>query len=431
VKRAPCDKTWKDVRRLTIFALALALGDVSARADDVLAPRYVSAPFWESVRTPEAPRVRALLRQGRARLSPALGIGLLFGSEAAVHRRAGIESALARFERALALAPEDPECLLLTGKALAQWERRGPDGSYERRTQEAIALFERLRELAPLYEAEEVSFELGVLYTREYDFARATEAYERALALRMGKTSRSALLGNLAEVSMMREDLERALALYEQAVAEGQREERVLHLWGWAVALDRVGEKAESLERAKQALREDHKPLSALHHSSVFFAPEYEAHYYDGLGYRALAELSAGEHGQAEHLVRSFPRTLQRASSKSQLAALKQLLTSLDEAGHRALAEPLYGPLERALHRLAPARAKLGQLDAGTPPQDAALEVLLLSVQSLQAFARYLDQGGDAGPWAADARAHIQEIASWLGSRPPRGEKPLAGARRR
>src|SRR5262249_47208757 len=161
-----------------------------------------------------------------------------------------LENALARFERALSIDPNQREALYLSGKALGAWERRTPQGQTERRTKEAIASLERLTRVDPFYEAEDVSFELGVLYTREGDFGRAVTAYERALALRLDSGSRSLLLGNLAEVTMMREDLEGAAALYEQAIAEGNRDERVLSLWGLAVALDRLGEQGESMERA-------------------------------------------------------------------------------------------------------------------------------------------------------------------------------------
>src|SRR4051794_16223289 len=96
----------------------LAAPSAGARAEDE-APHEVHAraPFWEAARNPDAPRIEALLRQGRARLQPALGLGILLGTDAFAHRRAGIENALARFERALSINPEHRETLYLIGKA--------------------------------------------------------------------------------------------------------------------------------------------------------------------------------------------------------------------------------------------------------------------------------------------------------------------------
>jgi tetratricopeptide (TPR) repeat protein len=412
------------MRSWALGVLAWCAATSVAHADSVLQPVYVRSPFWEAARNPDAPRIDALLRQGRARLQPALGLGLLLGTDAFAHRRAGIENALARFERALTIDPQHAEALYLSGRALALWERRTPQGQVERRTQEAIARFEALSRVAPLYEAEDVAFELGVLYTREGDFVGASEAYKRALLLRVDGGSRSVLLGNLAEVMMMREDLDESVRLYEQAVAEGSREERVLSLWGLAVALDRLGEKGESMERARQAIRDDQRPMGALKQNSVFFVPAYESHYYDGLGLLALAEVEAAEQGKAEHIVNEFGRAVEAAASSSALLALKQVLASLEDEGHRELAEPLYAAVERALRKV-PKQPKAQKTKQNEDSAEArALKVVLLSVQSLRAFARYLDRGGDQGPWANDARVHLTELSRWF--TPSRRNKPKA-----
>jgi hypothetical protein len=224
------------------------------------------------------------------------------------------------------------------------------------------------------------------------------------------------VLGNLAEVTMMREDLEGALELYAQAVSEGNREERVLGLWGMAVVLDRLGEKGESLERAKQALRDDVRPMGVLKQSSIFFVPAYEGHYYDGLGFRALAELEADEGDKAEFLVRGFARTLARTASPNALMSLKHRLVSLEEEGHRTRLEPLYAALERTARKL-PRGGGPSLNGEESEPGEAALKALVYTVQAVRAFARYLDRGGDAGPWAEDARAHLEELSGWFSPR--------------
>lgn len=414
--------------RTVVMCVGLSLAN-TARADGPPPPVHETAPFWEAAKRPEARRVDALLRQGRAQLYPALGLGLMLGSDLSAHRRAAVENAIARFERARALAPNDPEVLYLCGKALSLWERRLPSGRIEKKSREAIARFLALREVDPLYEAEHVAFELGVLYTRESEFAKAAEEYERALTLRVDETSRAVILGNLAEVTMMAGDLEGAVRLYERAIQEGSTDERLLSLWGLAVALDRLGEHGEALERARRALRDDQRPMGVLKQSSVFFVPAYEAFYYDGLGLLALAEEQAGETSSAQAIARDALKVVTRGTgTAATLVALKQVLSALADEGHRDRVATLLPAVEKAVSRV---QAK-GRADTKLTPEELAVEeremrVLLSLAQSMRAFARYLDQGGRQGPWAEDARAHLDELSQWLTGadkrEPAKGEK--------
>jgi tetratricopeptide (TPR) repeat protein len=261
-----------------------------------------------------------------------------------------------------------------------------------------------------------VAFELGVLLTREEDFRGAAEAYDRALALRLDTGSRSTLLANLAEVTMMSEDLERARSLYEQAVLEGSREERVLALWGLAVALDRSGEAGESMERAKQALREDQRPMGVLKQSRVFFVPPHEAHYYDGIGYRALAEQEAGEDLRVEHVLGDYRRVLERPLAPAMQQLLKQHFARLEEELPAGKLAGLTEAVKRALART-PSLAPGAQANK-SPREDTLsarqVRIVLLGLQSLRAFVDYLARGGEQGPWALDARAHVDELLGWF-----------------
>ncbi len=395
----------------------------AGRADDaVLLPVATRASFWEAARDPARARIDALLRQGRARLMPALGAGMLFGAEASIHRRTGIENALARFERALSIDPAHPEALYLAGKALALWERRSPEGKIERRTREAIERFETLRNLAPLYRAEDVSFELGVLLTREEDFRGAAEAYERALSLRLDAGSPSTLLSNLAEVSMQSEDLERALSLYQRAVLEGSRDERVLATWGMAVALDRLGERGEAIERAKQAIRDDQRPMAVLRQGRVFFVPSYEALYYDGLGHLAQALLELGSERELEHTLRDAVHVLSKPAAAAMLPQLQHQLSGLREEGHGELLSAFTLWVERRKGELSRVKPKktLGS-DEKRAPQSAEVKAIMLGLRSLRAFLRYLDRGGAHGPWALDAQAHVNQLLGWFAAPRPKG----------
>jgi tetratricopeptide (TPR) repeat protein len=414
----------KDVRFRGLVLLLLLVALPHAAADDVRAQVHSTSPFWKNARAPDARRVETLLRQGRAQLYPALGLGLMLGSDLSTHRRVAVENAIARFERARRLAPDDPEVLYLCGKALALWERRGPSGRLDRRSRDAIIRFEALRKVDPLYEAEDVAFELGVLFTRESDYVRASAEYERALALRIDETSRGTILGNLAEVTMMAGNLEEAVRYYERAIQEGGSDERLLSLWGLAVALDRLGEHAEALERAQRALRDDQRPMAVLKQSTVFFVPAYESHYYDGIGLLALAEDQAGEDGSAEAIARDASKVLARDVSPTSLVALKQVLEALSNEGHKERLGHLLPLVDKALGRSQPQRRGKER----TVPEEAALDareirVLLSLAQSLRSFTRYLDQGGKQSPWADDAQAHIDELTRWFEKRAKVGSR--------
>ncbi len=397
-------------------ARAQAPGSAQAAAPTAAEPAALgrtptTAPFWRAAHNPDERRAETLVRQGRAQLYPALGLSMLAGPDATNHRRAAVENAITRFELARKLLPHDPEVLYMSAKALAMWERRSAGGRIEKRTQEAIARFTELREVDPDFEAYQVAFELGVLYTLQGDPTRAAEAYQRALGLRVDEGSSSATLSNLAEVTMMAGDLERAVELYEQSLAEGSPTERVLSRFGLAVALDRLGEHGEANAQAQRAIQEDQRPLGALRQSGVFFVPAYEAYYYEGLGLWALALGQAGGLPALARAVQAAPRALGAASADLTLS-LKQVLVGLAEEGHDNLFSALRSGVERTL---AKERAPRGPMPRS--PDDDALDTndtrsVLSLVQSARAFARFLDAGGRQGPWARDAEAHLATIAS-------------------
>ena len=260
-----------------------------------------------------------------------------------------------------------------------------------------------------------MGFELGVLLTREEDFRGAAEAYERALALRLDASSPSTLLSNLAEVSMQSEDLERALSLYQRGMLEGSRDERVLATWGMAVALDRLRERGEAIERAKQAIRDDQRPMAVLRQGRVFFVPAHEAHYYDGLGYLALAQLELSSERELGRALREAEHVLSKATAATALPQIQQQLAGLREEGHGELLGPLGRWFEKRkveLSRVMP--KKTLRSDSKPEPQPAEAKAIVLALQSLRAFLRFLDRGGAHGPWALDAQAHVNQLLGWF-----------------
>jgi tetratricopeptide (TPR) repeat protein len=400
--------------------LLCALGIAApAAADDMLAPRHVSAPFWRRAREPEAARAEALVRQGRALLVPALRVSFLLGKDASIQRRVGIENALSRFERARELTPDDPELLFLTGRALSAWQREG-GGRAEHKNAEAIESFLALRALDPWYEAETVAFELGILYTREARFREAQAEYERALRLRLEVEGDSAVLGNLAEVTMLAGDLERSVRLYERAIGEGSSDQRLLSLWGLAVALDRLGERARAIDSAQEALRSDQRPMHVLEQGGVFFVPAHERHYYRGLGFQAQAQLAASsrlaptelphvtldlERVGAEHLTQ-LARAAREAIQLRPTAREPELEQALSEIQGRASA--------MLKHRAQRAVPGTGGDARRTEAAERGAQSLTALLESLSSFLRYLSGAGEDGPWSADARAHVVELQAAL-----------------
>lgn len=387
--------------------LSAAPGSASDR--ELPRPSYTTAPFWQAARNPGARRAATLLRQGRSQLYPALRFNMLLGPDLMTHRRAALENALARFERARMLTPHDPELLFLSAKALSMWERRAPGGGTQRRSSEAIARFESLRSLDPVYEAYDVAFDLGILYTREQQFARASREYRRALDARLTENGSSTVLANLAEVTMMSGDVERAVELYERAIRLSSGEEKLLPRWGLSVALDRLGERNAALDQARRAIRDDRRPMAVLGHNDVFFVPEFEVNYYYALGYLALAEERAGEGRAVTAALVGYRKRLVQAASPESLRTMLRLVAELKDAGHGEPLSALHNLLKQASRgRSSKKRAPARNLDG---PLKDVVESLL---RSLRAFHMYLDAGGSRGPWGVEAKAHVREIEGWL-----------------
>jgi tetratricopeptide (TPR) repeat protein len=314
-------------------ALALLLIAAPARAD-----------YWTSLLEPDRARAVRLVREGNAQLSPALALGLLSSAglpvEFAAQRAVAVEGARARFALAKQLYPSLREARLAYALTL------GEDDEPSRRA--AIEELEALRALDPLYEAEQVAFQLGILHARGGELDAARLEYERALALHCDEHRQPTVLLDLAEVLMFQGELARARALYERAAREADPNGRVLALWGSAVVLDRMGEHAQALVTARRAIASDRAPFAALQRAGVFFVPEYERDYYEALGHLALAELERSQEDTRE------------------------LLAELHK----------YRPRRNDAHAL----------------------------RALRSFDRYLMLDGGRGPYAEDAREHILEL---------------------
>lgn len=412
---------------LPAWTTSVAVADALLPTHHSALPKPARSGYWQGIVHPERARAEQLVRRGRALLYPALGLGLLLGNEVALQRRIAVESALSRFERAVQLAPDLCEARLFYGKALAFWELRDDDGQVRSRADEAVQQLHALRALDPLYEAQEVAFQLGVLHTRQGDLTAAVREYERSLAFDSDGDDNGTLLGNLAEVTMLRGDLPRALLLYEQAARESEDGGRVLALWGAAVVLDRLGEHKEALEQARRAAQQDRAPLAVLRQAGVFFVPGHERSYYEALGALALADGVREPGEQLSTLAARGASWLSTPASQGALAPFERALFELRDTSEGARVAPLSQRLQGAQRELSKrprgpvankpsARPEPGARPAGEPLPEAREAVCLLwLLRSLAGFVSYLEQDGGSGPYADDAREHIVALRQALG----------------
>lgn len=426
------------MRAVCGFSLSLLAWVQPVLAEDVsLLQERVRGSFWQAVHTPSTPRVEAHLRLARAEIEaarvlfglargPARFDGLLArgpahfdtnqtGPEGAARVRRSMERTLTHLGQVLALAPQHREALYLTGKMLSNW------GEPARFTAEAIRHLELLQQLDPLYEAEDVALTLGQLYAREPNLERAQQAYEHALKMHLGRTTRGSLLVKLASVCMARGELPRAIEHYEAALAVSLQEERVEALWGLAVALDRAGENKLALLRGIEALREDPRPMTAAAaqqmRAPVHFALPYERFYFEGFENLARLHEQAGNLKLAAMIARDATRVLARTAHVTPtLVQLHDALLDLAEQGQGPLVKIRLSLLEKLTKKVGPARTPW-EFPAKLPQEQSdqqTLQVTTYAARALVAFARYREHGGSEAAWAAHVQEHMNALASVL-----------------
>lgn len=284
-----------------------------------------------------------------------------------------LDQALLRFERARRSLPDDVELAYYTASALTLYEHRMPDGSVERRVDEALDAWHRVRQLDPSFFPDRVASSLASLHMQRHEFAEARAEYEAALGATVPETvdllgrfylpaqvelrlaqlftslDAASVHGNLAEAAMLTGDVPAAIEHYRAAIAQSQAPlTRALAEWGLAVALDRAGEHGEAVAVARRAIRDDpvsgdpryqavvdeHRELAVLH--IEFFEPRWEIHAYEALGHEALARPDDGP-GNAEELrlaLRSWRLFLADGGVASRYAPIaRQHIAELEREG--------------------------------------------------------------------------------------------------
>jgi tetratricopeptide (TPR) repeat protein len=263
-------------KRLLLAWLAAAL---------VVAPTVVHADtppsIWERARDPEAAEAFDLHRAVQQRLARTAVAEVDFGERGrvlAMLERAGAEhgkSALLRFDLG--------QVYLLLGN----------HGRAAQVLKAAIAEF-------PEHPAvEEAWFRLALACGHTGDHACESKAYVEVLRRETEELRRVTPTLNLAETQMHLGDLKEAIEGYREALRMAghvpARETAPLATWGLAVALDRSGDTVSAEKEARFALEiERSMGLSRLLRDTdiVFFAPEYEIHWYEGLGATAVARVA-------------------------------------------------------------------------------------------------------------------------------------------
>lgn len=203
--------------------------------------------------------------------------------------------ALAHYERALSLRPDDPGALA----AVAHLRER--TGDLEG------ALRDGARSLALDPDgpsAQSVHFTLAVAHTWLNDHAAARDHYLASLRFPLDDAERATTLGNLGDSFMALGDVQTSIAAYEGAVA--LHPEWPMGWLGLAFARDRARldpapDAAHAVRAASdEAMRHVSTPrtaagfdpaalIDALSAPGVFYVPDYDRHYYEGIAHEAVA----------------------------------------------------------------------------------------------------------------------------------------------
>lgn len=183
-----------------------------------------------------------------------------------------LESARALLERVGAASSDDLRLRFDLARVLQRLNR------YE----DVIKVLVPTLALAPQHvRAEEGWFELAICDARLGKHQDEEQAYLAALELEDDPYGRSVILANLAEARMQLHHLDAAKEAAEQSIE--LRPDAALTHWTLAVIEDRNGNPFGALTEARVASSLDPN-FDELLSPEVFFEPEYEVHWYVGLG---------------------------------------------------------------------------------------------------------------------------------------------------
>lgn len=251
--------------RLIPMALALAMAFIGAHAE-------ASPTIWERIASPEAVREEALRRDIEALLFEVELLGAY--SKVAGER---LELARIRLEAADADKAKDIRLRFHFGRIL------GLVNEYHR---SAEVLEAAIRDAPSHPLANPARFRLAIAYTWLGRQGDEITLYDEFLDREIIQGARAVALSNRAEAKMAIGDLEASIVDYRASLS--LHPDAVARL-GLAVALDRSGDWPGALSEASRALAMD--PDGArLRDDGIFFVPDYERAWYEGLRAMARAE---------------------------------------------------------------------------------------------------------------------------------------------
>lgn len=237
------------------------------------------------------------------------------------------QQAIQLLYKALQLEPTDVEARVWLG----EWLSRPELGN--------TALAQAVRELQRARQDDgtgswdfEIATQLGIVLSHLGRFIEAVAEYDRALRLLPGEPDsllfpsrhqQATLLSNSAEALMAMGKIEQAIRRYHQAEQIDTGDQGALHALGLAIAYDRDGQVQKSREALSRSLAAD-PGLRIYQGDEVFFVPDGDRYYYDGL----IAE-SLGNRDEALRAFRQFvgelPKSRYVARAREHIEDLQKL----------------------------------------------------------------------------------------------------------
>ncbi|HEY3351726.1 MAG TPA: tetratricopeptide repeat protein [Polyangia bacterium] len=309
-----------------VLACLFAAGVAAAAADP---PPAQSAGDRRAAYTRAMARAADLLEGARQSAGP--------------RRERLVGAALDEYERAARLLPEEPD---------PHYQRGLVQADFLHQPLAAIAAWRHVRALDPSYVHDpDMAFKLALELSRVGQFEAAIAEYDRCRGYRHEVTRSDIVLGNSAEAAMGAGLLDEAIRRYRLALAVPAYDavSTALHLYGLAVALDRDEQVYAAREVIRRALAIDPGRASMEPERGVFFVPDGDRHYYDGL---ALA--AAGHVGPAREAFELFllklPQSRYAARARAHLRDLARAPRGrpAQSAAVSAVGLKLTGPLREA-----------------------------------------------------------------------------------
>lgn len=270
------------------LGLSLGLLLTTATAQGYARPDETSVlPRASASAQPTQARVKELMQEARDLYDAALKHRRREHPERITLTQRAISTAL----RAIELDPTQ----VANRVTAAEWMSRPELG--EASVKRALVELQEARKHDPLAAQDyDIAGALALCYSHLGRFADAIAEYDRALLRLSGepdfpqwrkRQQQATLLSNSAEAMMALGRLDEAIRRYSEADQLDGSDNNALHALGLAVAYDRDGQMQKSREALQRSLAAD--PALRMYQSDeVFFAPEGDRHYYDGLIAEAL-----------------------------------------------------------------------------------------------------------------------------------------------